>query len=117
MLRWHHLTPGFVGGGAYRVRRSFLYFVAELGAAGSSFFPAHCDETTGNHPNHFLLGFRAHALNSHTLTDMEKHNDLPASRTGLKAGMGWQNRAGREAGGRTGAGQGSAAGEFWPSPP
>ena len=57
-------------------RQAFLYFVAELGAAGSSFFPARCDDTTGNHPNHFLLGFRAHALSSHTLIYMEEHNDF-----------------------------------------
>ena len=72
MLRWRHLTPGFVGGGIYRVKRFLVCFVLELGAAGSSFFPARCDDITGNHPNHFVLGFRAHALDSHLLSYMEE---------------------------------------------
>ena len=38
----------------------------ELGETGSSLKPALCDDTTGNHPNHCLLGSRAYALNSHT---------------------------------------------------
>ena len=43
-----------------------LACVVELGETGSSLKPDRCDDTTGNHPNHFLLGFRAYALNSHT---------------------------------------------------
>ena len=79
------------------MKRCLVCFVLELGAAGSSIFPARCDDTTGNHPNHFLLGFRAHALNSHTLSYMEAHNDLLASHTAIfsvKQGRAGQNRAG-----------------------
>ena len=66
MLGWRHLTghltPRFVGGGILRAKRPSLACVIELGEIK----PARCDDTTGNHPNHFLLGFRAYALNSHT---------------------------------------------------
>ena len=43
-----------------------LACVVELGETGSSLKPARCDDTTGNHPNYFLLRFRAYALNPHT---------------------------------------------------
>ena len=45
---------------------TFLACVIELGETGSSLKPPRCDDTTSNHPNHFLLGFQAYALNSHT---------------------------------------------------
>ena len=50
---WRHMTS----------QATFLACVIELGETGSSPFPP---AVTGNHPNHFLLGFRAYALNFHT---------------------------------------------------
>ena len=53
---WRHTTR----------KATFLACVIELGETESSLKPARCDDTTGNHPNHFLLGFRPYALNAHT---------------------------------------------------
>ena len=39
MLRWRHLTPGFVRGGVHRVKRPFVYLVVELGETGGSSQP------------------------------------------------------------------------------
>ena len=66
MLGRCHLTPGFVGGGIFRVKRPSLHVSQKLVKAEVLFKPAHCEDTTGNHPNHFLLGFRACAFISHT---------------------------------------------------
>lgn len=44
------LTPGFVSGSTFPV--------IELGEAGSSLYPPAADDTTGNHPNQFLLVFK-----------------------------------------------------------
>ena len=43
-----------------------LACVRELGETGSSLKPARCDDTTGNHQNHFLSGVRVCALSSRT---------------------------------------------------
>ena len=53
---WRHITR----------QATFLASVIKLGETRSSLRPARCDDTTVNHPNHFLLWFRAYALNSHT---------------------------------------------------
>ena len=46
-----------VCGWRQRTRQAtFLACVIELGGTGSSLKPPRCDDTTGNHPNHFLLG-------------------------------------------------------------
>ena len=39
-------------------KATFLAYVIELDEIGSSFIRARCEDATGNHPNHFLLGFR-----------------------------------------------------------
>ena len=52
--RWRHITR----------KATSLACVIELGETGSSLKPARFDDATGIHPNHFLLGFRAAALNS-----------------------------------------------------
>ena len=49
---WRHIT----------CKATFLACVIELGETGSSHKSAHCDDTTGNHPNHFLLGLRAPSI-------------------------------------------------------
>ena len=35
----------------------FLACVLELGETGTSLIPTRCDDTTGNRPSYFLLGF------------------------------------------------------------
>ena len=80
MLGWRHLTPGVCG---RRMRQAtFLACVRELGETGSSLKPAGCDDTTGNHPNHFP------ALNSRT------------EQTGRGLG---RHKAGQQASGRVAA--------------
>ena len=81
---WRHITR----------QATLLACVTELGETGSSLKPGRCDDTTSNHPNHLLLGFRAYALNSHT-------KQIRKGRT-RRAGQG---RAGQ---GRANPGQGRA---------
>ena len=67
-------NPCWDGSTSHQVLRVVAYCASsdlpcmchKIGETGSSLKPTHCDVTTGNHPNHFLSGFRAHALNSHT---------------------------------------------------
>ena len=47
-------------------KATFLACAVELGETGSSLKPTRCDDTTGNHPNHFLLRFGVYTLNSRT---------------------------------------------------
>ena len=63
MLGWRPHTR--VCGWRHTKRKAISLHVPQLGETGSSLKPARCDDTTSNHANHFLLGFRAHALNSH----------------------------------------------------
>ena len=73
MLRWRHLTPGFVGGGVHRVKRSVLYFVAELGETRGSFHPpAVMIPQATTQTISCLLGFTAYGLNSHIMS-YEEH--------------------------------------------
>ena len=63
MLGWRPHTR--VCGWRHITRKAISLHVPQLGETGSSLKPARCDDTTSNHANHVLLGFRAHALNSH----------------------------------------------------
>ena len=49
-----------------------LACVVELGETGSSLKPARCDDTTGNHANHFLRGFRASRLSAASTSQESK---------------------------------------------
>ena len=67
---------------------TFLACVIRLGETGSSLIPTRCDDTTGNHPNHLLLRFRAYALNSQLLQTREERGEAgagPGTETAQKA--------------------------------
>ena len=93
---WRHITR----------QATFLARVLELGETRSFPKPARCDDTTVNHPNHFLLGFGAYALNGNCCRTTKKGDT--AGRAGQWPGQ--QDRQGR-------AGQARGPGPWPPWPP
>ena len=69
---------------------------------GSSFELARCDDTTGNHPNHFLLGFRAYGQGRGRRQGSKGGQEGPGAR---------RARGGDQKGPRAGQGQGGEEGQ------